>query len=263
MDDQRVGAAIRAVRIKRGWRQVDLARHATVSRGTISRVERGRVDELTVAALRRVAGALDVRIEVRPWWRAGDLDRLLNAKHSALHEEVARLFGGLPGWVTAPEVSFAIYGERGVIDILAWHAGRRALLVIELKTDIVDVNELLGTLDRKRRLAARIVAERGWRPITVSTWLIVAASRTNEARAAAHRATLDAALPQNGSQMRRWLREPSGTIAARSFWTGAGPRRPPASVELGRPTSKKARPTSVGGRLAARHRVVVTGSRSK
>ena len=44
----------------------------------------------------------------------------------------------------APEVSFSIYGERGVIDILAWHPGRRALLIIELKTDIVDVNELVG-----------------------------------------------------------------------------------------------------------------------
>ena len=29
------------------------------------------------------------------------------------------------------------------------------MLVIELKTDIVDVQELLGTIDRKVRLAAR------------------------------------------------------------------------------------------------------------
>ena len=31
-----------------------------------------------------------------------------------------------------------------MIDILAWHPGRRALLIIELKTDIVDVNDLVG-----------------------------------------------------------------------------------------------------------------------
>ncbi|MEA2632936.1 MAG: hypothetical protein QOE66_3155, partial [Chloroflexota bacterium] len=70
----------------------------------------------------------------------------------------------LPGWILAPEVSFAIYGERRVIDILAWHPGRRALLLIELKTELVDMNELLGTLDRKRRLARRIAQERGWDP---------------------------------------------------------------------------------------------------
>ena len=68
-----------------------------------------------------------------------------------MHESVARVFRDeLPAWMLAPEVSFSVYGERGVIDILAWHPGRRALLVIELKTDLVDMNELLGTFDRKR-----------------------------------------------------------------------------------------------------------------
>ena len=49
-------------------------------------------------------------------------------------------------------MSFSIFGERGVIDVAAWNAEHRALLVIELKTDIVDVNELVGTFDRKVRL---------------------------------------------------------------------------------------------------------------
>ena len=39
-------------------------------------------------------------------WRAGDLDRLLNARHSELHELVARWFADqLPEWVLTPEVS--------------------------------------------------------------------------------------------------------------------------------------------------------------
>ena len=180
---------------------------------------------MTVSIVRRIAVALDVRVEVRARWRAGDLDRLLNAKHSALHEEVARMFAELPGWVTAPEVSFAIYGERGVIDILAWHPGRRALLVIELKTDIADVNELLGTLDRKRRLATRIAAERGWRPLSVSCWLVVAAGRTNRARLAAHRAMIRAALPDDPRRMRRWIRDPNGPIALVSMWNAASGRQ--------------------------------------
>jgi hypothetical protein len=117
---------------------------------------------VSLASVRAVARALDVRVELTARWRGGDLDRLLNARHSALHESVARNFLERPGWLAEPEISFAIYGERGIIDILAWHAGRQMLLVIELKTDIADVNELVGTLDRKRRLAGNVARERGW-----------------------------------------------------------------------------------------------------
>ena len=152
-------------------------------------------------------------------WRAGDLDRLLNARHSKLHESVARMFrDDLPAWAFRPETSFAIYGERGVIDILAWHAGHRALLVIELKTDIVDVNDLVGTVDRKRRLAAQVAAEFGWVPETVSVWVIVADGRTNRARIAVHNAMLRAAFPTDGRSIRGWLRDPARAVSALSIW---------------------------------------------
>jgi transcriptional regulator with XRE-family HTH domain len=42
MDDIRVGAAFRAVRIRRGWRQQDVADRAGVSRALISLIERGK-----------------------------------------------------------------------------------------------------------------------------------------------------------------------------------------------------------------------------
>ena len=159
-------------------------------------MERGHLGSHSIDMIREVAAALDVRVDLMPRWRAGDLDRLLNRGHSALHESVARLFRDeLPAWVLAPEVSFAVYGERGVIDILAWHPGRRALLVIELKTDLADMNELVGTFDRKRRLARQIALERGWDPVSVSAWLIVVGSRTNRRRVAAHEAMLRGALP--------------------------------------------------------------------
>jgi hypothetical protein len=117
-----------------------------------------------------------------------------------------------------PEVSFAIYGERGVIDILAFHPGRKALLVIELKTDIVDVNELVGRMDQRRRLGVQIAAGRGWKPLTVSTWVIVANGRTNRARLAAHRVLLRNAFPVDGRSMRGWLRRPDRRIDALSLW---------------------------------------------
>jgi hypothetical protein len=117
----------------------------------------------------------------------------------------------LPEWTLDPEVSFSIYGERGIIDILAWHPGHRALVVIELKTDIVDVNDLIGQMDRRRRLARRIGEERDWDPLTISTWVIVAAGRTNRARLAAHRALLRNAFPVDGRSIRGWLRRPDRT----------------------------------------------------
>ena len=112
--------------------------------------------------IRAICATLDIRLDLQPRWRGGDLDRMMSRRHSSLHESVTRaIAAAFPEWEIAPEVSFSIYGERGVIDLLLWHPGRRALLVIELKTDIVDVGEMLGTLDMKRRLAWQIAEERG------------------------------------------------------------------------------------------------------
>jgi transcriptional regulator with XRE-family HTH domain len=175
VDDLRFGATVRRIRIRLGWRQSDLAARCGVSTSTISRIERGHINELTLATLRHVAAALEIRLDLVPRWRGGDLDRLLNARHSALHEQVARNLARRAGWIFQPEVSFAFFSERGVIDILAFHPARRALLVIELKTDIADVNELVGTIDRKARHALKIAAERGWAvgpDVTVSVWVI-------------------------------------------------------------------------------------------
>ena len=82
-----------------------------------------------------------------------------------MHEVMANVFADRHDWAAEPEVSFSIYGERGIVDILAWHPTRRSLLVIELKTEFVDINELMGSVDRKRRLARTIGRDRGWDPV--------------------------------------------------------------------------------------------------
>jgi len=219
MYDTRLGSAVRLLRHRRGLTQAALAARAGVSAPTISRIERGHIDSFAVRTVRAVAQELDIRVDMVPRWRSGDLDRLLNHRHAAFHEVVARWFGKeLPAWVLAPEVSFSIYGERGVIDILVWHPGRRALLIIELKTDIVDVNDLAGSADRRRRLAPKIVTEKGWDPVTVSVWVIVAPGRTNRRRVAAHQAMLRTAFPADGRAIGAWLRDPVRAISALSFW---------------------------------------------
>ncbi|HSH22267.1 MAG TPA: helix-turn-helix domain-containing protein [Candidatus Caenarcaniphilales bacterium] len=221
MDDQRVGGALRAVRIRKRWRQKDVAARAGVSPAMVSLLERGHLDRVSLLTLRRVAAVLDVRLDVVARWRGGELDRLMNAAHAALHEEVARYFGELSGWQQLPEVSFAFFGERGVIDILAYHEASGALLVVELKTELVSIEDLLSTTDRRMRLAARIAGERGWHAATVSAWVVVAESDANRRRAGKHAATLRSGLPANGHQMRAWLGRPEGSIAALSFWANS------------------------------------------
>jgi transcriptional regulator with XRE-family HTH domain len=235
---QRFGATVRAVRIRRGWRQIDVARRARLHRSVVSSIERGHLDHVTFGTILQVARAIEIQVSITGRWRAGDLDRLIAGRHSLLHEAVSRWFADrLPAWTLVPEVSFSIYGERGIIDILAWHPLRRALLIVELKTDIVDVNEIIGTMDRRRRLARDIVEERGWDPITVSTWVLVARGRTNQARLAAHRSVLRRAFPVDGRAMNGWLRRPDRSIHALSLWS--------APVDGDRP----------GPDLSARHRV--------
>jgi len=224
VDDFRLAAAIRQVRQSRGWRQVDLAERCGRSKSVISRLEHGDVGSQSIDTVRAVAQALEIRVDLVPRWRAGDLDRLLNRAHSGLHESVAQAFRTRwPAWNLIPEATFSVYGERGSIDLLAWHPGRRALLVVELKTAIVDVNELLSTLDRKRRLAGRIAADHGWDPHAVSAWLIVTNDRTNRRRVIAHAAMLGSALPDGRATLLRWLRDPTGRVAGHSFWTGSRP----------------------------------------
>ncbi len=105
MDDLALGRSVRVIRIRRGWRQADLAALAGVSRATVSRVERGDLDPLPLRTLREVCAAAGLRLVLEARGTGGDLDRLLGARHSAMHEAMARLFASLPGWTAVPEVT--------------------------------------------------------------------------------------------------------------------------------------------------------------
>ena len=111
----------------------------------------------------RDAGARD-QPDVGMRWRGGDIDRVADEGHAALVGRVASMLEGL-GWQVGPEVSFSVFGERGSIDLLAWHPTARILLVIEVKTSLNSVEEMLRRQDVKVRLAAGIANERfGWQP---------------------------------------------------------------------------------------------------
>ena len=209
---------MRAVRVRRGWRQVDVAERAGLSASLVSLLERGHIGSVTLDRLRTVAAVLDIRVDIVPRWRGGELDRLLNARHAALTEAFARWLRQ-HGWQLLAEVSFSIYGERGVIDLLAWHPATQTLLVVEIKTEIPDLQQLLGVLDRKVRLAPGIAAERGWKAARVAKLLVVAEGPTNRRRLSAHAVLVRSALPVDGRTVRAWLRNPVGTVSGSLFFS--------------------------------------------
>ena len=220
MEDLAIGRLLRELRIRLGWPQRRVAASAGISRSAYSEIEHGLIGKVPLEKLRKVAGVLEVRLRLEPSWRGAGIDIVVSARHTGMAELVAQLLIDA-GWDVRPEVSFNHFGERGVVDLLAWHVATRSLLLVEVKTEIADVSNLLAVADRRRRLASAIAAPFDWLPATVAQWVVVAESRTNERRLAAHRAFIRAAFPADGRAIRGWLRNPHGPIAALSFLPGS------------------------------------------
>jgi transcriptional regulator with XRE-family HTH domain len=215
VDDQRVGRVVRALRHRLGWRQSDLATRARVTQDDVSRVERGRASRMTLDKLRRIGGALDAELVLTFRWRGGEIDRLLDEGHAAIVGWVMGLLESL-GWEAQAEVTYAVYGERGSVDVLAWHAPSRTLLVVEVKSELTSVEETLRRHDAKQRLAAEVASERfGWgAPSAVCRLLVLPDSTTARRRIERHAAVLDHAYRLRGSAARGWLKRPAGSASA-------------------------------------------------
>ena len=167
--------------------------------------------------VRAMANALEVRLDVVPTWRGGELERVVNARHTALHQACASMLARFPRWLSVPEASFSICGERGIIDRLAFHAATGMLAVLELKADLSDPAGLLAQTDRYRRLAMVVAHERGIEAAALSCWVLVADSSTNRRRLAEHRTLLRGAFPADGRQLPAWLRDPAQPVNGLAF----------------------------------------------
>lgn len=222
MDSLRLGLGVRALRRRRGWTQDELARKAGLSQASISRAETGGVRHLTVGTLHRIAEALGARVSVRLYWNGADLDRLLDAAHAGLVDEVLRLLA-VNGWEAFPEVTFNEYGERGSIDILAWHPGHGALLIVEVKSAVPDIQAMLAGVDRKARIAKGLAAQRGWRVRSISRLIVLPEDRTARRRIAAHEATFERTFPARTRRVRRWIATPTEPIAGILFLSSIHP----------------------------------------
>lgn len=233
MDPARFGADIRLLRRRRGWSQRRLASEAKTSRWTIAEVEAGRGDRLPLERLIAIVASLGGYLSVRILYQGEGLDRLRDRRHAALVEAMVERLQA-EGWDVATEVTFNNFGERGSIDILAFHPATRTLLVVEVKTVVPDIGGLLSTLDRKVRLAADIARARGWQVKRVARLLVIPEASTARRRVADHQATFDNAFPARNVEVNAWLRSPSGSLSGLLFLStardsstrrGSGPRK--------------------------------------
>ena len=216
MDMVRFGRGIRALRMRRGWRQRDLAHAAKVSATMVARIERGD-DTVQPRTSNSVAAALGARAEIRLSYKGEALDRWLDAGHAALVDVVAGVLRRF-GWDVVIEATFWVRGERGSVDILAWHPMTRIVLIIEVKSVVPDVQAMLASIDRKVRLALAIARERGWEPVAVGALLVIGEDRTARRRVEMHSATFDQAFPARAVAVRRWIAAPDAGIPLRGLW---------------------------------------------
>lgn len=177
-------------------------------RSTWSNLERGRLGQMAVETVRRYLAVLEVTLDLVPRWRGSQLDRLMDENHARMQtawkERLERW-----GWLVWAEVSYSYYGERGRADLVAWFAPLRILLIVEIKTELVDIQALLGGLDAKRRLAPVIARQLGLgAPALVVPVLLVSDGSTGRGRVRRFE-SLFSEFPRRGRSAVSWLRHPS------------------------------------------------------
>ena len=204
MERRTIVRVLKALRRRKRWTQRRLGVDLGISQAEVSRRECSALERCTVPDVElwsTAVGAhltLDLRV---------DGERPLT---DAAHAEMQNWFAALlrrAGWTVEPEVSFNHYGDRGRIDLLAFHPGARVLLVVEIKTRLLDAQEIIGRLDVKRRVAAIVARQRGWSSAAGIPALAFRDESTTRRRLVTHEA-LFAGYPLRGRSALAWLRHP-------------------------------------------------------
>ena len=207
-------------------------------------IELGRLDALDLGTLRATVEALGGRVDVRMQWRGPDLDRLLDEDHARVAASVKRRLESWR-WQVRVEHSYSHYGERGRIDLLAFHPPARILLVVEVKSELVDVQGLLGALDQKSRLAPFVVRPFGWSSRAVVPAIVFLEHSATRKRLRRYDTLFDRFVVR-GRAAGTWLRNPTAVVPSGLLWfTAAGerasaPRERIRHSRLGQPPTRQA-----------------------
>jgi transcriptional regulator with XRE-family HTH domain len=208
MDGRRIARVLRAVRLHKRLRQRDVAEAAGVSRSVVSRAEHARLDELSFRSLDSVASVLDVTLFIDARWDSGDADRLIDRVHAQIVEHVVETLREC-GWEVLVEYGFNHYGERGSVDVLAWHEDSRTLLIVEVKSRLTDLQATFTSFARKVRIVPDLVMrERSWDALQLGRLIVMSGSTANRTVVASHASTFATQFPERMPAIGAWLRRP-------------------------------------------------------
>ena len=177
---------------------------------------------MTVGHLDQIAAALGATLHVQLRWRGEALDRLVDAAHASIQQAAAEQLAAI-GWIIRPEVSFNHYGDRGRVDLMAWHPPLRLVLVTEIKSGLGDLQETLGRLDVKTRVGRVIAGELGWFDVTAVVPALVIGDSRAARRAVAEHDALFARYAVRGRHALAWLRRPASPLPTGLLWFAERP----------------------------------------
>ena len=197
--------------------RADLGGRAGTSRETISRIELGELRSVPLSTIERVADALGASVDLTVRWQGEQLDRLLDAAHAAIGQQIAGELTSF-GWQVKTEVSFNHFGDRGRVDLLALHAPTRAVLLVEVKSALGDLQDTLGRLDIKVRLGRVIADSVGWPDVRLVVPALVIGDSRAARRAVAGHDALFARFSARGRSARAWVRHPTTPCPSGLLW---------------------------------------------
>ena len=164
-----------------------------------------------------MVAALGATADLTVRWQGEQLDRLADATHALIVERAASEFGSA-GWLTRVEVSFNHFGDRGRVDLLAFHPVGRILIVAEAKSAIGDTQDTVGRLDVKARLGPMLAESVGWGEVShVLPALVIGDSRTARRVVGRHGATFGR-FTLRGRSALAWLRRPGPPVPSGLLW---------------------------------------------
>ena len=208
-----LGMAIHEERVRHRWTLRELGDRAGLSAAAIHAIEAGRAASLDSYA--RIAHAFAVQLDVN---LASDRSRATAQRHdedlvhAAMGELEARILRG-HGFELALDEPYQHFQFAGRADLVAWDRQRRALLHIENKTRLPNVQEALGSFAAKRAYLGPVLAKRlrvgQWRSETHVIVALWSAEILHVLRL--RRATFDAACPDPPDAFAAWraVRPPS------------------------------------------------------
>jgi transcriptional regulator with XRE-family HTH domain len=180
-----------------GWSQAELARRGRVSAGSVALLETGGLNA-TLEMVGRVLEPLGIVLDLR-FRRPFSEGRQRDQGHAVCVAYVQRRLERA-GWLVAREVEIWTTGARGWIDVLALSPDGRHLLVIEVKTVLLDVGQIERTVGWYQRQALGAARRLGWRPATTTAWLLLLMTESNEAAIRGNREALAQSFPARAGE---------------------------------------------------------------